>query len=1003
MGETFFWQRWNKVYRYFYLFLLVAFSLSVIFFITGWYLGLDAVIKWSTISKLETLDNPIDTFVQNLLNYSVDVNTFLIKEQYDATGIIINPVSSYIYLALVLIAFIYILTLITYLDIFWFGIGLASFLFFLATLKTELLQLTGREDKIFLVSAIFTFLGLSYYFHSYRKETEFWQRYLSFAGLILIAGSIIKIFSPVAYPMLFLANFSVPVPVIITLIFMMTAGFENVFGFLYLITSGKSSNPRSRITNFLVITGLYLVNLLLVLIRKMGYIDWDILYISPFFIFLISAVYGIWSYRQRNLKSDFVPFNPFGAFLYLAMGTISFATIGLAFITGNDPMTEMFEYLILYSHLAYGFTFAMYLLINFGDLFSKNIMIYKVAYEWKRMPFFIMQGVSMVIMLSLFFYSNRFAFFLGASGYFNLGGDVYAIQKNYLLANEYYKQGFAYAYQNHRSNYSLASVALAEDKKNTATQFLTNALVRNPSEQAFVLLSNLYDDAGMYFPAVFTLKDALKHFEESPYINNNLGILYSRRNSTDSTYYFLNKASENSPEDPVPAANMLAFLTLKKLVKEADSLAAAQPFDNDPAFQNNLLIIKTSLNEEYKKPFISEYYGDSVVDGSEFPYLYNFGLKKLREKDNQIFSLTDSLCIKPENSTYKDHLALVSSLRKWYTGDKAEAIAQLDQLNIYEGTSAYFHKITGMLLFKQKAYIQAVRHLEEAHRDIDQEAMLYLAVTYLELNQKEKALPLLQKVSQSEFADLKLAAANLLMIAQAPYQSVENWDNALRYQYFHFRRFELTEIQKTDLINALDNHNIKTLAISELINEHLNNGQIGKARELADATGAPDNASDNYFAGEYNLMRLRLLEKEENWQELSRALKDIQLNDYAASLKVYFEARLNEKNSRMKEADLNYKKALEQNPFTEDVYLWSSRFYNRQNQKDQAYNILVKGIELLPASSTLYKEYIKMAYVLNLNSFAEDAMKKLEILISPAEIKAYRNEIKPFTEANRGL
>ena len=105
----------------------------------------------------------------------------------------------------------------------------------------------------------------------------------------------------------------------------------------------------------------------------------------------------------------------------------------------------------------------------------------------------------------------------------------------------------------------------------------------------------------------------------------------------------------------------------------------------------------------------------------------------------------------------------------------------------------------------------------------------------------------------------------------------------------------------------------------------------------------------------------------------------------------------------MKEADQNYKKALQQNPFTEDVYLWSSRFYNRQNQKDQAYNILVKGIELLPASSTLYKEYIKMAYVLNLQSFAEDALNKLGMLVSPAELQAFRNEIKPLTQANQGL
>lgn len=999
MEDLFFWKNWKSSHRLLVLFFLSLSLLSIVFLLAGWTWGIDAVISWSTGIEYKTVQTSVDSFMHNLVNYNININTFLINEKFEAGPIEVNPLSSYLFLLMVTLGFILLLTAVTYLDIFWFGLGLAFFLVFLATMKTELLSIFGMQNRTTLVIAIFTFLGVSYYFQSFKPDTALIRRFLIFAVLIFLYAVVIAIGSSEENPFLYLANFSTPVPIIISILFMALVGYDLIFVFLYLVTGSRSVNSKGRLMNFVVISLLYLFNLFAALSEKLGIWDLDIIFINPFFIYLLSSICGLWVFRQKLKSTPAMSFRPSGALYYLACLIISNAVIALAFITGNDPMVDMFEYFIIYTHLAFGLIFFFYVLINFGDFFSKNVSIYKVVYKPTRSPYFIMQGISFVIILALFLNANRFPYELGMSGYYNLLGDVFAYQGEETLAEGYYMEGRDYAFQNHRSNYSLALLALKKGDQKTAQLYLTRSLIRTPSDYAYAQLSDLYDESNMYFPSVFMLQDGMNDFPENGYLANNLGLKMQESRSLDSAFIYLNMATSDDKTEKVAAVNILSFLTINNLYTEADSLAESFSFDNDLAYQNNLLITNKNRGSVYNKPFLSASFKDSLISSVGFPYIYNYGLKNIRVPSDSVIQLINKLSKIKENQDLSKHLDLIKALNMWYTGSKFDAIRLLDLLkNSSDQTSPYFSKVLGMLFFKQREFVDAARYLQEAHQNTDQEAMLFLSIANLETGNYGQAINILNQLKDSELEDIQLIANNLLMVLAAE-EPGSNWDDALKYQFLYYHFEDLSPAKRLEIFNEIEASGIKTLAGARIIESFLETGSLSDAEKVFEELPESESKKD-YVSGEMNLQKLKLWSIKEQWDKISKLSPDIFLNDYAKQDAILYQAKaLSVLGDSSKAEDL-YQKGLKQNPFNEYLNLFAAEFYLNKGNNDMAYEILVTGLELHPNSVPLFKAYIKLAYKMNLIAFAEDAIQRLKELADPSDFKSYMNSIKDLSKPN---
>ena len=90
---------------------------------------------------------------------------------------------------------------------------------------------------------------------------------------------------------------------------------------------------------------------------------------------------GVWGFRERAPLLSRVIADPYASFLYLGLAVITVATVSYAFATGNDPMVEMFEDVILFSHIGMGLAFFLYVLINFRMPMQRGMAVHKVLFQ----------------------------------------------------------------------------------------------------------------------------------------------------------------------------------------------------------------------------------------------------------------------------------------------------------------------------------------------------------------------------------------------------------------------------------------------------------------------------------------------------------------------------------------------------------------------------------------------------------------------------------------------
>jgi hypothetical protein len=95
-------------------------------------------------------------------------------------------------------------------------------------------------------------------------------------------------------------------------------GHEIPASFINVITSGVRQTKSLR--HFLVISGFYLLNLILAYIKEIGHLDWNIWLINTYVLLTLSAVLSIWGFIQRCNQDDsmFVS-DSRAAFLILAL------------------------------------------------------------------------------------------------------------------------------------------------------------------------------------------------------------------------------------------------------------------------------------------------------------------------------------------------------------------------------------------------------------------------------------------------------------------------------------------------------------------------------------------------------------------------------------------------------------------------------------------------------------------------------------------------------------
>ncbi|HLK98378.1 MAG TPA: hypothetical protein VK364_11470, partial [Hymenobacter sp.] len=360
MSSLFFWNGWSRTERFTYLLSFIAFIVSMMLFGMAWAQGLGNVVRWDVLSELNELPITLHGFTDGLLDYAVSGKAYAVSEQFVASAMTVRPGVATAFLVGIGGAFVLLLSAVTRFDRVRYLISMSAVILGLAFFRWEMLEVPGLGGNYLFMLLTFLFGSLSYYFHAFRADYPIPVRLGAFSLLTIVVALVLSVLSPVAHPALVLVSYGLPVLLVFSVGFLFFIAIEPMAGLVWLTSAGRpdGNGPQAGrkqtlgVNNFLFISFLYLVNLTLIWLRNAKYIDWDVLAISPFIIYLISVTIGLWGFRRLIEQQGVVSFRDGGAYLYTGLSLLTTLTMASAFATANDPLLEAFEDVIVYTHLA---------------------------------------------------------------------------------------------------------------------------------------------------------------------------------------------------------------------------------------------------------------------------------------------------------------------------------------------------------------------------------------------------------------------------------------------------------------------------------------------------------------------------------------------------------------------------------------------------------------------------------------------------------------------------
>jgi len=919
MNKQFFWNAWPKSQRLLFQTFLALLAAALIYYLIGYFWSSGLVIQWQTISKITTLPLLLESWRFASIPMDLTVDQYLINQIFEGSDLLISSWPALLLLFVLAACLILGLSLATDLSRYWFLASQVVFIFVMVGFKLEQLLLFNRTDKAALILAFLLYLPASYYFHAVKKQTVLPKRLAVFTVLTLVFGVIIHFYSGVSHPFLYLIGYGIPIPMALTVIFILFTGHEIIYGFLVLITRSNTPKSSNSFFHFFTLSLIYLGNVLLLYLRNTRRIEWDFYYLDAFWILIVVVPIGIWSLRQRGeLFRNIMPVEPHAILGYMALATISFATIGYFFSTANDPAIEAFEDVIVFSQLIIGFVFLLYILFNFKTVLIANLKVYKVVYKPKKMPFFSMRLGGFIGVLGLFLLSNQYPLDQAITAYYNGIGDLHRVDNKPLLAKEYYKLAAIYAKTNHRSNYAIASMAKEDKDPDDALAYFRQSILKQPTPFAYVNTASSYERQGSFFNALFTLKDGLEKFPEDPHISNNLAMLYAKTDLLDSAFYFLDHSSNDIEVIKAAQTNQLALLARTKVELPFDSIFLNSSHQY-PEVGSNLILMANSINRQLTEDLNPPV--DTLLNPITFAWWYNYNLNHRYLLDSSQMSYLEQVLEIPENQLYSDNLDFSRSVRLYYSGDVKQAFLSLKTLQYRDSNkSGFYNDLLGRWSLQYLQPRLALDYFEQSIAAGFLPALWHKSLALVAMGQFEEAVRSWNTYAYRTEGEPDIQTSELLTFCRETDQEWDTMTDQEKAWYLQFKTPNLNWAQKRTMLEDIQDHGI--------------------------------------------------------YQDTDQWLS-------------YIQASLSKEEGDLTKSSKHYENQL-RNPFLEEGVLEAARYFRTVEEDEyRAYEILLDAQAINEYSVKLLKAYGEQCTRLNLDTYRQTALERLQELISPAEYQSY--------------
>lgn len=960
MNKYFFWNGWSQPYRGLTSFLFGLLLFFVATSIVLLVIGPENLIGWHTFSQLFPVDVVTQTVDVGPFNFPFPEQLFVIKEFMSGGNIPVYVWAGIANLLIIMSMFSMFITIITYFNRIGF-LAFAGLIFtFIVFLHPEMLKIAGLGDKWVLGMMFLLFAGPAYYFQAYNKNASFVIRLMVSLAITILFLVVAVSLSNVISPLQALMNYGILAPYLVVLLFVLMVGHEIVNGFLMGIAGNKDKEDNNRIKHFLVITVIYLANVLLSYLEVTHVIHWGIITINPFVMLGLAAILGVWGVSQRYMLYEKVAKGPeVWVLLYLVIAVLSYGTITYLMLSMEDPMLKIISDFIIFTQLSLGFAFMVYILYNFIPVIEKGYAMKGILYKPLNLPHATYRLVGVVILTALVLMRDiKYPIWYSLGGFYNSIADYFYANDDMETATIFYEKGADLSKNNHKSNYKLGMINIDSDH-DLAIKYFKNASSRVPTPQAFINQANLESDEGRYFEALFTLQKGEKELGESVEIQSNLGLQFSKAGILDSAWYYYNKAEKA----PSARNNALAFVLENNFTLSAnDSLWLFKKLDNVGKANATALGWRPKVLEDIS--------GDDMISAS---MLNNLMVNKLPVGSSSLLNTLSAIVDSTKNADFSEELSYTLALYEMRNGHVSDALSRLQKLvTLASKNQSKYFEVLGLINLKNRSYNEASTFFYLAEQAGSKSAIQPLALAQTESGYFDEALQTWSRAEESDNETLATRARIMKRVINSVLNGNDsiNGDDLSLYLKARYQRLWVDEYSVKSTFDRIQDKSLKNQLALDLATYYFESGNMQATKmfyEIIDPT----------IAKQIILRPLLYLNIRLAYAGLIPDLKK-QLDlfhdagfEFDASeqlQKVFFET-----NRQDIPADIAERLATDDPYFAEGI-VWASQFYESDTNTYRSYNIVQEALDKNPDNRLLLEDYILRAIDLGLDNYADQSL-----------------------------
>ncbi len=973
MHSVVFWKSWNPSYRILMYILLGVFVFALLYLWYGYFQGADGIIHWERFQEQKVVETTVHSFRLGPFVLNVPGDSYAILEYFNGSPIVPNTGASYVFLALIAITTVFLLSVITTLPRFWFFLGMGLFIAFIVSLRFEVLAVGGYTNRTAVVAVLLLYVAPAFYFNQIRSRIPFINRLITFSTITIVLALLVQFFAAVDYPFYHLALTAYTPGIILSIVFIIMVSHEIMASFVFIAGQGTTKNLQ----HLSIISVIYLANVVITCFHELGVIDWNFIYINLYLLLTCSAILGLWGFRQREfMYQNIMPFAPFGAIFFIALATICFATTGQMLNNANDPALKVLRNFIIFSHTGFGVIFLTYLFSNFVLMLARNLPVYKVLYNPTRMPYFTFRFAGLIAMLGFVFYSGwRDFVFNGLAGFYNFAGDLHSLLDNRGFAESFYDQGRVQGFQNHRSNYALATMKTARYSFDDAHYNYELANARRPTAYSLTNAANLYLWENKNAQAIARYQHALQVLEDSGPVQNNLGFAYAKTHDVDSALIYLNAAREHSISKPAAETNFFALATMEFVPIKIDSVLAL--FEAHPGAVSNALALSTLQNQKFNTPVSP--LGQKQLNLYTATLLNNYIIKYATSLDTLFIENAYALASDSTNEGFSEALKSSLAFAYYHHGNVSKALEILGELAyISQSYQGKFNYIMGLWALEQGNAELASSYFSYSDTHTYKDAKFYNAIALTEAGKRSSALALWDSVAIGKDEAQKEIAARMKRILALQPSEVMTLGDAEKYQYCRYNIKLGDSLLFNRISNSFESADYKAQALLDYSRKFFEADLMTPAIRFYNRIAGLELSNKQLYDDVRHAELIMLAYRREIPQLTSQMNKDVTFDGTRFLEKTLYTALIAESTGDSATAQQNYKILGTYNPYFEEGIIAAANFYRKKGgERLKTYNILAEAIQVNASSIRLLKAYINEAFNQGFDEYANSAGERL--------------------------